>query len=250
MFDLSGKTALVTGASGTIGGAIARALAQQGADVALHYGKNEDAAQTLADELTALGRRALTFGAEAREASALETLWREAEAALGAIDILVNNAGLLKNAPLGMTSEAAWDEVVDANLKSAFVLSKCAAKSWSRQRRAGRIVNISSRAGQMGDVLRAPYCAAKAGLDGLTRATARELARLGATCNAVAPGFVESQMTQGDEARREAQLKLVPLNRLAQPSEVAALVVFLASHEAAYLTGQIIGLDGGLLIAG
>jgi 3-oxoacyl-[acyl-carrier protein] reductase len=245
MFSLSGKTALVTGGSRGIGAATARALAQQGADIAISYHTREDAAQAVVAEIEQIGRRAFAFAADARDMAQLQSLWKEAEATLGHIDILVNNAGLLKNGFLAMTSEASWDEVLDVNLKSAFQLSKLAAKAMSR-RKTGRIINISSQAAQMGDVMRAPYSAAKAGLIGLTKATARELAASGVTCNALAPGFIETDMTTGDEARREAQRKLVPIGRFGKPEEVAALITFLASDEAAYITGQCFAIDGGL----
>jgi 3-oxoacyl-[acyl-carrier protein] reductase len=245
MFDLTGKTALVTGASRGIGRSIALALAGQGADVAIHYNAREDAAREVAAQIEALGRRAPIFAADARNGEALQSLWKEAEASLGQIDILVNNAGLLKSSFLAMTSEASWDEVMDVNLKAAFQLSKLAARSMSR-RKNGRIINISSQAGQMGDVMRAHYSAAKAGLIGLTKATARELAAQGITCNAIAPGFIETDMTTGDEAKREAQRKLVPVARFGKPEEVAALAAYLASAEAAYITGQCFAIDGGL----
>jgi 3-oxoacyl-[acyl-carrier protein] reductase len=245
MFSLSGKTALVTGGSRGIGAATARALAQQGADIAISYHTREDAAQAVVAEIEQISRRAFAFAADARDMAQLQSLWKEAEATLGHIDILVNNAGLLKNGFLAMTSEASWDEVLDVNLKSAFQLSKLAAKAMSR-RKTGRIINISSQAAQMGDVMRAPYSAAKAGLIGLTKATARELAASGVTCNALAPGFIETNMTTGDEARREAQRKLVPIGRFGKPEEVAALITFLASDEAAYITGQCFAIDGGL----
>jgi 3-oxoacyl-[acyl-carrier protein] reductase len=191
MFSLSGKTALVTGGSRGIGAATARAFAQQGADIAISYHTREDAAQAVVTEIAQMGRRAFAFASDARDMAQLQALWKEAESALGHIDILVNNAGLLKNGFLAMTSEASWDEVLDVNLKGAFQLSKLAAKAMNRAKR-GRIINISSQAAQMGDVMRAPYSAAKAGLIGLTKATARELAASGITCNALAPGFIET----------------------------------------------------------
>lgn len=245
MFDLTGKTALVTGASGGIGRAIALSLATQGADVALHYNSREDAVRAVASEVERLGRRAPVIAADARNGEQLQALWKQAESELGHVDILVNNAGVLRNSFLAMTSEASWDEVLDVNLKAAFQLSKAAARHMNR-RKSGRIINISSQAGQMGDVMRAHYSAAKAGLIGLTKATARELAASGVTCNAIAPGFIETDMTASDEAKREAQRKLVPLGRFGQPEEVAALVTYLASAEAAYITGQCFAIDGGL----
>jgi 3-oxoacyl-[acyl-carrier protein] reductase len=246
MFDLSGKNAFVTGSSRGIGRAIALALAAQGANVAIHYNSREDAAREVAGLIEATGRSTLVVQADARDGQALQASWREAEAALGAIDILVNNAGLLKSSFLAMTSESAWDEVLEVNLKAAFLLSKCAARSMAR-RKAGRIINIASQAGQRGDVLRASYCASKAGLIGLTKATARELATQNITCNAIAPGFIETELLAGgDETKREAQRKLVPMNRFGTAEEVAALAVYLASDEAAYVTGQVYAIDGGL----
>jgi NADP-dependent 3-hydroxy acid dehydrogenase YdfG len=158
MFDLSGKTALISGGSRGIGAATARAFAQQGADIAISYHTREDAAQAVVTEIAQMGRRAFAFASDARDMAQLQALWKEAESALGHIDILVNNAGLLKNGFLAMTSEASWDEVLDVNLKGAFQLSKLAAKAMNRAKR-GRIINISSQSAQMGDVMRAPYSA-------------------------------------------------------------------------------------------
>ncbi len=245
MFDLSEKTALVTGASRGIGRAIALALAHQGADVAVHYHTGEENAREVANGIEAMNRRALIVSADARSGDELTAMWKEIEAQWGRVDILVNNAGILKNSFLAMTSETSWDEVLDVNLKAAFWLSKLAARSMSR-RKSGRIINISSRAGQMGDVMRAPYAASKAGLLGLTKAAARELAASNITVNAIAPGFIATDMTSGDETKSEAQRKLVPIGRFGSPEEVAALAVYLASDEAAYVTGQVFGIDGGL----
>jgi 3-oxoacyl-[acyl-carrier protein] reductase len=246
MFELRGKTALVTGSSRGIGRAIALALARAGADVAVHFHAHEEAAREVANEIQALGRRVLVVQADARDGAALQNVWREAEANLGALDVLVNNAGLVKNSFLAMTSESSWDELMDVNLKAAFLLSKLAARSMSR-RKSGTIINIASQAGQMGDVMRAPYCASKAGLIGLTKATARELAGQNITCNAISPGFIETDiLAASEESTRDAQRQLVPLKRFGKPEEVAALAVYLASAEAAYVTGQVFAIDGGL----
>jgi 3-oxoacyl-[acyl-carrier protein] reductase len=245
MFDLTGKNAFITGASRGIGRAIALAFAEQGANVAIHYNSREEDARAVASQIEAWGRSTLVVQADARDGEALKKAWQQAEVELGAIDILVNNAGLLKDSFLAMTSEKAWDEVLDVNLKAAFLLTKLATRTMAR-RKTGRILNIASQAGQMGDVLRASYCASKAGLIGLTKASARELAAQNITCNAIAPGFIETELLASDENKRETQRKTVPLQRFGTPAEVAALAVFLASDEAAYVTGQVYAIDGGL----
>lgn len=245
MFDLSGKNALVTGASRGIGAATALALAARGADVALHFHQNEDAARQVAAQIAGLGRRALLLCADLRDAAQAETLWNEAQTGLGPLDVLVNNAGALRPAFLGLMSENTWDETLDLNLKAAFLLSKKAARAMHARRR-GRIINVSSQAAQSGEVMAAHYCAAKAGLLGLTKAAARELAAAGVTCNAIAPGFIATDLLAGDERQREAQRALIPLKRFGRAEEVAALAVYLASDEAAYVTGQVFAIDGGL----
>lgn len=246
MFSLAGKTALVTGSSRGIGRAIALAFARQGADVALHFHQNEAAAREVEAEIREMGRRAVVLQADARVTGEMEALYVEAEAQLGPLDIVVNNAGGLKHAFLGMMSESTWDETIDSHLKAAFVISKKAARSMNR-RKTGRILNISSQAGQTGEVMAAHYSAAKAGLMGLTKATARELAGSNVTCNAIAPGFIETDLTAGAQgAKREAQVAMVPLRRFGKAEEVAALAVYLASDEAAYVTGQVFAIDGGL----
>ena len=246
MFDLTNKTALVTGASRGIGRAIALALAEQGADVAVHFHQSEDAAKMVVKEIEHMGRRAVAVGADARDFEAFGELFNRAESALAPLDILVNNAGMLKPAFLGLMSEASWDETLDVDLKAAFALSKKAARAMFGRKR-GRIINVSSQAGQTGEAMGAHYSAAKAGLLGLTKAAARELAPANVTVNAIAPGFVETDMTANDnEKKRAAQLSLVPLKRLARPEEIAALAVYLASDEAAYVTGQVFAIDGGL----
>jgi 3-oxoacyl-[acyl-carrier protein] reductase len=248
MFNLSGKNAFVTGASRGIGRAIALALASQGASVAIHFNANEAAAREVEKLIAAQGGSTLLVQADAREGAALQAAWKRAEAELGAMDILVNNAGIIKNSFLMMTSEDSWDEVLDVNLKAAFILSKIAARTFARKK-SGRIINIASQAAQMGDVMRASYCASKAGLIGLTKATARELAGQNVTCNAIAPGFIETDLlAQSDDAKRDAQKKLVPLARFGRVEEVAALAVYLASNEASYVTGQVLAIDGGLRI--
>ncbi len=248
MFSLEGKRALVTGASRGIGRAIALALATAGADISLHFHQNEEAAREVQSHIEALGRRALLVQADARDFTAYSGIWDQSEKALGPLDILVNNAGGLSHSFLGLLGEKSWDESFDLNLKSAFALSKKAARAFSR-RKAGRIINISSQAAQSGEVMAAHYSAAKAGLLGLTKASARELAGYGVTCNAICPGFIETDLTAStDASRREKQLALVPLGRFGKPDEVAALALYLASEEAAYVTGQIFAIDGGLRI--
>ncbi len=244
MFDLSQKTALVTGSSRGIGAAIALAFASRGADIVVHFNSDEGAAREIATQIESLGRRALVLRADLRDSAAIETLWRDAEA-WSPIDILVNNAGGFAPAFLGFMSEKAWDDTFDLNLKSAFFLSKFAARAMNKRKR-GRIINVSSQAAQSGEMMAAHYCAAKAGMLGLTKAAARELAASNVTCNAIAPGFIETDLLDKDEKKRASQRALVPQKRFGRAEEVAALATYLASDEAAYVTGQTFAIDGGL----
>lgn len=246
MTDLTGKVALVTGSSRGIGRAIAVALANAGADVAVNYVTNEEAAQETAEAVKQAGRCSTVIRADVADPAAASALVEHATQQLGEIDVLVNNAGILIDKPLSSMKDDEWQRVLDVCLTGAFNCTRAVATSM-RKRRSGRIINISSVAGLMGDVARANYCAAKAGLIGLTKAVARELAGQSICVNAVAPGMIEGDMTEKlPPARREGMEKLIPFRRFGKAEEVAALVTFLASDAAAYITGQVFCIDGGL----
>ena len=244
--ELSGKTALVTGASGAIGSEIARALGAAGAQVLVHYNSNSEAAGALCAEIESAGGQAHAFGADLASASGAGELFKEIGDAGFGVQILVNNAGITRDGLLARMSEESWQAVLDTNLSSAFRTCRAALRPMVRSR-WGRIINISSVAGLTGNPGQTNYSAAKAGLIGFTRALAREVGPRSITVNAVAPGFIESPMADAAGEQVLARVReMIPLGRLGVPAEVAATVGFLASAKASYITGQVLVVDGGL----
>ncbi len=245
MFDLTGKTALVTGASGGIGAAIARALHGAGATVGLHGTRTEPLEQLRAE----LGERAHVLPADLSDPEALAALPKQAEAAMGSLDILVNNAGITRDNLFIRMSDDDFDSVIAVNLTSVARLTKGAIRGMMKAR-WGRIVNISSVVGATGSAGQANYAAAKAGMVGLSKALAAEFAGRGITVNCVAPGFIDTAMTRAlDEKQRAALLGRIPAGRLGAGADVAAAVVFLASEAASWITGATLEVDGGTLRA-
>ncbi|HLB25835.1 MAG TPA: 3-oxoacyl-[acyl-carrier-protein] reductase [Nitrospirota bacterium] len=242
---LQGKTALVTGGAQGIGKAIAVALARAGADVAVSD-VNLDKANETAAELSALGVKAFAIGGNVADAEQAAKMVDEAVQKLGRLDILVNNAGITRDNLIMRMKEEDWDLVLDVNLKGSFNCAKAALKHMSKAR-SGRIINIASVVGAMGNAGQANYVASKAGLIGLTKTIAREYASRNVTANAVAPGFIDTAMTQAlSEKVREELMKQIPLGRLGTSEDVAGAVKFLASDGAAYITGQVIHVNGGM----
>ncbi len=242
MFDLTGKTALVTGASGGIGGAIARALHGQGATVALS-GTRRDALDHLAGVLK---ERVHVLPCNLADKDAVEALVPQAEAAMGKLDILVANAGITRDNLMVQLSDEAWDEVIAVNLTATFRLARTAVKGMMR-RRGGRIIAITSVVGVTGNAGQTNYTAAKAGMIGMIKSLAQEYAKRGVTANCIAPGFIASPMTDKlNDKQKEAILSRVPAARLGDGADVAAAAVYLASDEAAYVTGQTIHVNGGM----
>jgi 3-oxoacyl-[acyl-carrier protein] reductase len=243
---LEGKVALVTGASRGIGRAIAIELAKNGADVVVNYAGNEAAALEVVAAIEALGRSATAVKCNVASSAEVEAMVSGAIERFGKVDILVNNAGITRDNLLMRMKEEEFDEVIDTNLKGVFNCIKAVTRPMMKQR-SGRIVNISSVVGALGNPGQANYVAAKAGVIGLTKSVARELASRNITVNCVAPGFIETDMTDKlTPELKEAMLKQIPLAALGQPEQIAKAVRFLASDESSYMTGQTLHVDGGM----
>ena len=246
MMNFEGKTALVTGGSRGLGRAVCLELAKGGANVVLCYAGNEAAAQETVREIEALGAKALAIRCDVSDAAQVDALVKAAVETFGRIDILVNNAGITRDGLLAMMKEPDFDAVVDTNLKGAFLCMKAAVRPMMKQR-YGRIVNLSSVVGLRGNAGQVNYAASKAGVVGMTKSLAKELASRGVTVNAVAPGFIETDMTAAlTDAARAAAQGSIPMNRLGAPEDVAKAAAFLASDDAAYITGQVLAVDGGM----
>ena len=245
---LEGKTALVTGASRGIGKAIALKLAEEGADIAFFYSNNEEKAKETIKELEAKNVKALGLKVDVSNSTEVTEAVKTIEKEFGSVDILVNNAGITRDNLLIRMSEEDWEDVLDINLKGAFLTTKAVARKMMKTR-YGKIINISSIVGVKGNVGQGNYSASKAGVIGFTKSMAQELASRGIRVNAIAPGFIETDMTDvlKDEVKTE-MLKNIPLGNLGKPEDIANLVVFLASSKADYITGQVINIDGGMVM--
>jgi 3-oxoacyl-[acyl-carrier protein] reductase len=250
MRDLEGKIAVVTGASRGIGRAIAVALGARGAKVVVNYTANEAAAKETAAAVEAAGGGASLKRFDVADPAAVDAAFKEIAASEGGLHILVNNAGVAVNTLVLGARDAEWKRAIDVNLNGTFHCCRAALRSLMKARDAGRIINITSITGEVGSAGQAPYVAAKAGVIGLTKTLAREYASRGVTVNAVSPGFIDTDMTATElpEERRAELLKQIPLGRVGKPEDVAAAVAYLASSAAAYVTGQVLRVNGGLFM--
>lgn len=246
--QLTDKVALVTGASRGIGRAIALLMAKQGADVVVNYSGSEGAAQETVDAILAMGRKAIKIKANVGNAEEVAAMVEEAHSTFGRIDILVNNAGITRDGLLMRMKDSDWDDVININLKGVYLMTKAVSKIMMKQRN-GKIVNMTSVVGVTGNAGQANYSASKAGVIGFTKTCAKELASRGITVNAIAPGFIHTDMTDVlPDKVKEAMVHTIPLGRMAEPDEVAAVAVFLASDMSSYITGQVINVDGGMVM--
>ncbi len=244
--SLENKVALVTGGSRGIGRAIALEFAARGAAVVVNYNKSPEAAEKVVEQIQSAGGKAAAFQADVADFKQAEALVKFALETFGGLDILVNNAGITRDQLIMLMPEADWDAVIDTNLKSTFNCSKAAVKHMMRKR-TGRIISVASVAGQMGNPGQTNYSASKGGQIAFTKALAREVAARNITVNAIAPGFVDTEiLSDMSPETLEAALKLVPLGRKGKPEEIAFAAAFFASDEAAYITGQVLGVDGGM----
>ncbi|OGU18942.1 MAG: 3-oxoacyl-[acyl-carrier-protein] reductase [Ignavibacteria bacterium GWA2_55_25] len=248
MPSLQDKIALVTGGSRGIGRSIAIALADEGAHVAITYRSAASSAEEVLKTIRAKGRKASGHQSDARQFDEAQKVVDAVVKEFGRLDVLVNNAGITKDTLLMRMTEQDWDDVIDTNLKSAFAFSKAACRPMMGQRE-GRIINISSIAGVIGNAGQTNYAASKAGLIGMTKTLAKELASRNIQVNAVAPGFVDTDMTEKlNPQQKEALMNIIPLKRTAKPEEIASVVVFLASPASSYMTGQVLCVDGGIVM--
>lgn len=245
---LDGQVAIVTGASRGIGRAVAIALAKVGAKVVINYAGNAEAAEAVRTVITDNGGQAITVKADVADAEAVDSLVKQTIETYGKVDILVNNAGITRDTLLMRMKDEDWDAVMNTNLKGIFYCTKAVTKSMMKQR-SGKIINMTSVVGLMGNAGQANYAAAKAGVIGFTKSMAKELASRSITVNAIAPGFIATDMTHGLSEQVKADLEAqIPLSRLGAAEDVAAAVVFLASQSANYITGQTLNVDGGMVM--
>lgn len=245
---LEGKAALVTGASRGIGREIALELARAGADVAVNYSGSEAKANEVVEEIKALGRKAVAIQCNVADSDSVAEMVKQTTEAFGKVDILINNAGITRDNLLMRMKEQEWDDVINTNLKGVFLCTKAVTRTMMKQR-SGRIINVASIVGVSGNPGQANYTAAKAGVIGLTKTTAKELASRGITVNAIAPGFIATDMTDAlPEEAKSAMLGQIPLGYFGDPADIAKAAVFLASEDSKYITGQTLHIDGGMVM--